>query len=142
MTEKRRMSLKQQVLQDIWAEMIYCEDQDLDGYLTGIGLDTAKLEAQYDASVQRAVAQERRVKFEAARKEVKTSAASPVFNVLLFDVSRKREVHATIKLRMANTGEMTLAARNQAIDAEQDLDNFLFMCFRLGVIDSDGNLKV
>jgi len=39
------------------------------------------------------------------------------------------------------TNDMTIAARNQKIDDEGDLDSFLEACLRLGVIDSDGNLN-
>lgn len=36
---------------------------------------------------------------------------------------------------------MTLAARNQKLDAEEDMDAFLEACIRLGIIDENGNLK-
>jgi hypothetical protein len=36
---------------------------------------------------------------------------------------------------------MTIAARNQKIEDEADLDSFLEACVRLGLIDSEGNLK-
>jgi hypothetical protein len=142
MTDKPRISLEQQVLQDIWLEMNQVQGHDLDGYLTGLGLNPAALEGQYGESYQRALVELRRAQLEAARKEVKNPAPAQIFNVLAFDIARKRQIHAVIKARMANTRQMTLAARNQSIEAEQDLDKFLFMCFRLEVIDADGNLKV
>jgi hypothetical protein len=37
---------------------------------------------------------------------------------------------------------MTIAARNQRIEAEEDLDSFLEACIKLGVIDENGNLKI
>ena len=36
---------------------------------------------------------------------------------------------------------MTIAARNQKIEDEGDLDAFLKACLRLGLIDSEGNVK-
>lgn len=36
---------------------------------------------------------------------------------------------------------MTIAARNRKIADENDLDVFLEACLRLGLIDSEGNLK-
>jgi hypothetical protein len=36
---------------------------------------------------------------------------------------------------------MTIAARNRTIEDENDLDVFLEACLRLGMIDSEGNLK-
>jgi hypothetical protein len=36
---------------------------------------------------------------------------------------------------------MTIAARNRTIEDEKDLDVFLEACLRLGMIDSEGNLK-
>jgi hypothetical protein len=56
-------------------------------------------------------------------------------------LAKKREVMAAIRDRADRTNEMTVAARNRRIEDENDLDVFLEACLRLGVIDSDGNLK-
>ena len=48
---------------------------------------------------------------------------------------------AAVRDHADRTNEMTIAARNRKIEDESDLDVFLEACLRLGVIDSDGNLK-
>jgi hypothetical protein len=59
-----------------------------------------------------------------------------------WDIARKRQIFKAVQERSLQTKQMTIAARNQKIDAEEDLDSFLEACIRLGVIDQDGNLKI
>jgi hypothetical protein len=56
-------------------------------------------------------------------------------------VTRKKQIMAAIRDHADRTKGMTIAARNRRIEDENDLDLFLEACLRLGVIDSDGNLK-
>jgi len=69
-----------------------------------------------------------------------TIGKSPTARSLLLGRGR-RHIIATIKDRADKTNEMTIAARNRTIEDENDLDVFLEACLRLGMTDSEGNLK-
>ena len=55
--------------------------------------------------------------------------------------AKKRAIHSAVTKRVDITGEMTIAARNQRIESDDDLDSFLEACLRLGLIDESGKLK-
>lgn len=134
-----RGSLRAQLLNEIAEEMSCLEGDTLNEYLSEVGFDPKELLVDFEASLKFLEASKGRRRFDAAR--VMLSSSLPKGKLLNFDVSRKRTVFAAVKERMAATGEMTVAARNQKIASEEDLDSFLEACVRLGIIDENGDLK-
>ena len=117
------------------------EGGELDQFLIEIGLDTSELLDDHSRGVKAALMAQRRARFENAKDYVRSGGSKQSATLLTFDLARKRQVLEDIKKRATQTNEMTLAARNQKIDAEEDLDSFLEACLRLGLIDDEGNLK-
>jgi hypothetical protein len=75
------------------------------------------------------------------RRRVRQKKTADSGKILSFDVARKKQIMTAVRDHADGTNEMTIAARNRKIENENDLDVFLEACLRLGVIDSDGNLK-
>ena len=134
-----RGSLRAQLLNEITDEMHELEGKALDEVLSDAGFDPQALLADFEGSVRLFGASEGRRMFEAARTAIKSARAGS--NALNLEATRKHSVFLAIKQRMATTGEMTIAARNQRMDSEEDLDRFLEACMGLGIIDENGNLK-
>src|SRR6185437_3351508 len=131
--------LRAQLLDEIIEEMHALEGEALDEFLSHSGFDPKILLADFDESVRLFEASAGRRLFEAAK--VAVSSARRKTNILNLEASRKRSVFSAVKERMATTGEMTIAARNQRIDSDEDLDRFLEACLGLGIIDENGDLK-
>jgi hypothetical protein len=91
--------------------------------------------------VDAAIAAPKRAQFEEARRLIRQRKAADSGKILSFDLAKKKQIMAAIRDRADGMNEMTIAARNRKIEDENDLDVFLEACLRLGVIDSDGNLK-
>jgi hypothetical protein len=117
------------------------QGSELDEYLAEIGFDPADLLGSFESSLASYETKAKRVRFDAARAHVAISKGRPPATLLAFELPRKREVFAAVSAHIEATGEMTIAARNQKIEAEEDLDSFLDACFRLGMIDENGNIK-
>ena len=117
------------------------EGSELDKYLAEIGFDPADLLGSFESSLASYETKAKRARLNAAREHVAISRGRPPATLLAFELPRKREVFAAVSAHIKATGEMTIAARNQKIEAEEDLDSFLDACFRLGMIDENGNLK-
>jgi len=142
MSRKQTKPLNERILAEIWDSMDALEGSALDEYLSGIGLVSEELLQHYQKSVKAAILMLRRSRFEEAQLHLRNRSLPITSNVVSFDIVRKRQILASINKRMAQTKDMTMAARNHNESAEEDLDSFLEACFRLGVIDEDGNLKV
>jgi hypothetical protein len=141
MAEDRKLLFKEQLLDEIWQEISSLKGEDLDRHLSEIGLDPDAALQQYAKTVDAAVVGLKRSRFEQAKIDVKARTAAAKTNVVLFDLARKRAIMTAIRGMAARSNEMTIAARNQKIESEQDLDSFLEACVALGVIDEEGNLK-
>jgi hypothetical protein len=141
MSNDEKLFRKEQLLGEIWDEINSLKGRALDEYLTGIGLNPDVLLEDYAKGVDAAGIASKRARFEEARRHVRLRAGARAARIVAFDLPKKRQILAAISERAARTNEMTIAARNQKIDAEQDLDSFLEACVRLGLIDEDGNLK-
>lgn len=139
MTSIDRSSLRAQLLNEITEEISCLEGDALNEYLSEVGFDPKALLVDFEVSLKFLEASKGRRRFDAARAVL--SSSLPTAKLLNFDVSRKRTVFAAVKEKMAATGDMTVAARNQKIASEEDLDSFLEACIRLGVIDENGDLK-
>jgi carbamoylphosphate synthase small subunit len=133
-------SLKETILKEMWDELCSLEGRALDEFLASASLDPAELVRRYDDNAKAAEVSVKRSRFEEAKKRVHAGHANHPFNIVSFDLSKKQKVLAAIKERAAKTNEMTIAARNEKIHAESDVDAFLEACIRLGVIDQDGNI--
>ena len=138
MSDDRNLQLKLQLLDEIWEEISSLKGKELDDYLASIGLAPDRMLHDYGKALDAAT---KRARFEEARRQVREPKAADSGKLLSFDLARKRQIQATIKDYADKTKEMTIAARNHKIDDEKDLDVFLEACLRLGLIDSQGNLK-
>jgi hypothetical protein len=141
MSDDRSLDLRKQLIDEIWDEIASLKGKELDDYLASIDVKPQDLLRDYSRARDAAIAGPKRARFEQARRLVRQNNAADSGKILSFDLAKKREVMAAIRDRADRTNEMTVAARNRRIEDENDLDVFLEACLRLGVIDSDGNLK-
>jgi hypothetical protein len=141
MTDDRSLHLKQQLLDEIWEEIGSLEGKELDEYLAGIGLGSDSLLENYAEALNAACVASKRARFEKARRELRHKSDADFGKIFSFDLAKKKAIMAAIRDHAARTNEMTIAARNQKIEDEGDLDRFLEACVCLGLIDSEGNLK-
>ena len=141
MSDDRSLDLRRQLIDEIWEEIASLKGKELDDYLASIGLSPEDLLRDYSKAVDAAIAAPKRARFEEARRLVRQKKAADPSKILSFDLAKKTQIMAAIRDRADRTNEMTIAARNRKIEDENDLDVFLEACLRLGVIDSDGNLK-
>jgi hypothetical protein len=139
MTSVGRNSLRAQLLEEVIEEMSGLEGEALDEFLYQAGFDKQDLLAEFSGWLRSSGTASGRKRFDTARALLSSPGVRA--KVLFLDPSRKQSVFVAVKERMARTGEMTIAARNQRIDSEQDLDSFLDACIELGVINEDGELK-
>jgi CHASE3 domain sensor protein len=141
MSDDRNLHLKQQLFDDIWEEIGSLKGKELDDYLASIGLSPEDLLQDYSKKMNAAIAAPKRARFEEALRLVRQKKAADFRKIVSLDVARKKQMMAAVRDHADRTNEMTIAARNRKIEDENDLDVFLEACLRLGVIDSDGNLK-
>jgi hypothetical protein len=141
MTEDRNLHLTRDLLDEIWEEISSLEGKELDDYLASVGLAPDKLLQGYAEAVAAACAAVGRTRFEEARRRLREKSSGDFSTILSFNVAKKQAIVAAIREHAAKTKEMTIAARNQKIGDEGDLDSFLEACVRLGLIDDEGNLK-
>jgi hypothetical protein len=139
MTSAERLSLRARLVEEVIDEMETLEGGALDEFLVDAGFDPATLLIDFELSLLSTNASPGRLKFEAARASLRNK--KPNAQVVHLNAARKRQVFDAIKQRMAATNDMTLAARNQKIDFETDLDRFLEACIGLGIIDENGDMK-
>jgi hypothetical protein len=138
MSDDRSLQLKRQLFDEIWEEISSLKGKELDDYLASIGLNPEDLLGDYSKAMAAAIAAPMRARFEEARHVVRQRhAGGGSAKILAFDLTRKKQIMDALK----DHPEMTRAARNGRIEDENDIDVFLEACLRLGVIDSDGNLK-
>jgi hypothetical protein len=141
METDRESSLRQELLDDILESLRSLKGAELDAYLLELGLDPDDLLVSFDAVFQDPEIAAKRRMFDAAKRRSQAQADAPSALIVSFDSARKREIFAAVKKRADATGDMTIAARNQRIGSEDDLDKLLEAWVRLGVIDESGNLK-
>jgi hypothetical protein len=141
MTDDRSLHLKRQLLDEIWEEIGSLEGKELDEYLASIDLAPDGLLQNYAEALNAACAARKRARFEEARQELRQKSSPDFGKIFSFDLAKKRAIMAAIRDHAARTNDMTIAARNQKIEDEGDLDSFLEACVRLGLIDGEGNLK-
>ena len=141
MAEDRKLQFKEHLLDEIWQEIGSLKGEDLDKHLSEIGLDPEAALQKYASIMDAAVVGLKRARFEQAKLRIKGRTAAAKTNVVTLDLVRKKEIMSAIRSMAARSHEMTVAARNQKIETEQDLDSFLEACVMLGVIDEEGNLK-
>lgn len=141
MSNNRNLHFKQQLLDEIWDELKSLKGKELDEYLTSLGMDPGNLLVDYEKALNITYAAPRRALFEEARRHIRQRNSIDKCKVLSFDLSRKKAIMTAIRNHATKTNEMTIAARNQRIEDEGDLDSFLEACVRLGLIDEEGNLK-
>jgi hypothetical protein len=142
MTDEQKLSFRERVLSEIWDEMSLLEGHELDMFLREVGLEPDELLHHYEQCVDGAALALKRSRLEEARQQIRNKNRWTSSNVVSLTVVQKRQIFATIRERTAEMKDMTVAARNQRIDAEEDLDSFLEACVKLGVIDEYGNLMV
>lgn len=141
MNKKPDGPLSERLVDELWNEISLLEGDKLDAVLRDLGLNPAELLQHYSKTVASALLTVKRLRLEEAKRHVQGRARRSS-SVTSWDTAKKRQIFKAIQERSLQTKQMTIAARNQKIDAEQDLDSFLEACIRLGVIDQDGNLKI
>ena len=141
MSDDRSLLFKRQLLDEIWEEIASLKGKDLDEYLVTVGLRPDDLLQNYANALDAACAAPKRARFEEARRQVREKKGAEFTKIVSLDLARKKQIMAAIKQHADRTHDMTIAARNQRIEDEGDLDSFLEACLRLGLIDSEGNLK-
>jgi hypothetical protein len=141
MNDNQALLLKQQLLEELWDDIGSLNGKELDEYLAGLGLTPDSLLQDYAKAFDAACTAQKRARLEQARQQLRQSAKVDFGKILSFDLRKKQQIMAAIRDHAARTKEMTIAARNQKIEDERDLDGFLEACLRLGLIDSEGNLK-
>jgi hypothetical protein len=140
MSDDRIPPLKRRLFDEIWEEISSLQGKELDAYLAEIGLAPEKLLLDYAKAMDGVFAAAKRARFEEARRHVRQQKSAHLSKIRSLDVGKKREILAAIRDYAARTKDMTIAARNQRIEDERDIDSFLEACFLLGMIDSEGNL--
>ena len=128
MSDDRSLHLKQQMLDGIWEEIGSLKGKELDEYLASLGLAPDSLLQDYAKAMEAACAAPKRAQFEEARLHVRQKKGADFGKILSFDVARKKQIMAAIRDYAAKTNDMTIAARNQKIENEEDLDSFLEAC--------------
>lgn len=140
MSENRDKRFGEELLDEVCDELSHLEGEELDEFLREVGLVPGDLLEQYTMSVDAAKRAFKRARFEEARHQVRNQSRWHPMGIRKLDLRKKQQVLAAIRDRTARTHQMTVAARNQKIESEEDLDSFLEACVRLGVIDENGNL--
>ena len=141
METDRELSFREELLDEIQQELLSLEGAALDEYLLALGLNPNDLLESFDAVFQDPEIAARRRKFMAARQRSHAPQAPLSASILSFEPSRKRAIFDAVKKRVDATGDMTIAARNRRIESDDDMDNFLEACLRLGLIDETGKVK-
>lgn len=139
MTSAERVSLRALLIEEVLDELDSLEGTELNEFLIEAGFDPKALLADFERSLPSANISPGRLKFEAARASLMEMPSDS--RLVQMDPARKRQVFAAIKRRVAATNDMTIAARNQKLDSETDLDRFLEACIGLGIIDENGDMK-
>lgn len=134
-------SLRETLIAEVSEELASLEGEALDAFLTDIGQDPATLLEQSKSALAGAVRRQKMVRLEDAREQLRRRKLPNTSIISGFDVAKKQDLLRRIKRHSEESGEMTIAARNQKIESEEDLDAFLEACLRLGLIDEDGNMK-
>lgn len=134
-------SLRDQMFEDIAAELQSLRGEALEEFLRELGHDPDNLIEMHEKALKAAQASQGKARLAAARAELDARPSSSSATILSLDIARKKVLAAAIEKRMRETGDMTLAARNRQSRPEADLDGFLEACLLLGVIDEKGDLK-
>ncbi len=137
----KNSSLRESLITEIFEEIACLEGNALDEFLIDIGEEPSTLLEQSTKALNDAVRRQKMVRFENARERILTRKIPSATIISGFELAKKQSLLKDIKKHIQESGEMTLAARNQKIESEEDLDSFLEACLRLGLIDEEGNLK-
>lgn len=130
------------LLTEIADELIKLKGEELAQFLTDIGEDPNALLEQSEAAMKSAVAEQGRARLSQARAALDAHRKANASVIVSFDLAKKRALFEAVKSKIDQTGDaVTIAARNQKIASEQDLDSVLEAFLRLGLIDEQGNLK-
>jgi hypothetical protein len=137
MSNNRSNKFSHNVFDDIWEELSSVEGDELDALLVSVGLNSSALLGDYERSLTAL----KRAHFDDARRQLRMKKPVDASKILSFNIAKKKQIAAALNAHADSTKELTIAARNQKLEAEGDLDSLLEAFLRLGLIDSDGNLK-
>lgn len=141
MSNNRSKNFSQVVFDDIWEELSSLQGDELDAFLVNVGLSPSALLEDYERSLAAAMTVSKRARLDEARRQLQMKKPVDASKILSFDIAKKRQIAAAMKAHADATKELTIAARNQKLEDEGDLDSLLEAFLRLGLIDSDGRLK-
>ncbi|RYG99168.1 MAG: hypothetical protein EON58_04865 [Alphaproteobacteria bacterium] len=133
-------SFRDRLVDEIIDEIDGLEEDELDAFLRDMDQDPDAVLKTGEAVRKSSIAEARLARLRGAQQELKANKKLNTATLLSFDLDRKRQIFDVVKQRSEATGEMTLAARNQRIDSDKDLDSFLEACLRLGLINEAGDI--
>jgi hypothetical protein len=142
MTNNSSPSLKEVLLREAWGDLENRNEADFKESLRLLDVstdDSLELFANATAAANKSI---KRLQYEAAKSAVLANEGCGPIKFASYDIAHKKEIFARVQICAANTGVMTIAARNRTITVESYIDAFLEACFRLGLIDIEGNLRV
>ena len=142
MTTSSSTSLKEVFLQEAWGDLENQSAGDFENSVKSLGISIDDSLQLFTSAVDAAKVTIRRQRYEAAKMATRVLEKQHPIKLVSYDMALKKEIFAQIQACAANTGIMTIAARNRTITGESDIDAFLEACLRLGLIDADGNLIV
>ena len=141
MSDDRDRLFKQQLIDDVWDELISLKGKELDEYIESLGLAPNDLLRKYEKALDLAHTASQRARFEEARRQVQAKKDFGSAKIVSLDLARKKQIMDAIQKYADRTKHLTIAARNQKIEDEGDLDRVLEAYVSLGLIDDEGNLK-
>ena len=142
MTNNSSASLKEILLMEAWSDLESQNTHDFEASIKSLGISADENLKLFEAAVEAAQAIIARQRYELAKVAVLANEKRHPIKLVSYDFLLKKEIFSRIQACAANTGVMTIAARNRTITAESDIDAFLEACIRLGLIDTEGNLIV
>ena len=138
--ENAKISLEEFLMNEIAEELLSVPSEEIDSYLVEAGFNPDDLVLMTHNAYEAALLKQKRKRFEAAKEYTRNHGSAPISNIASFDEAKKQKILAGIQARTDKISGLTLAARKQNLGAKEDLDAFLEGCFRLGILDKDGNL--
>lgn len=133
-------SFHESLIDEVIDEIDGLDANDLDAFLRELGEDPETLLESGRAVRKSAIAEAKLARLRSAQRELRANRTVDPTMLLSYGLDRKRAIFDKIKQRAETSGEMTLAARNNRIESDKDLDSFLEACLRLGLINEAGEI--
>lgn len=141
-TQPQVTRLSDALVAEIADELMTLKGDELAQFIADVGEDSDALLAESETAIKDAIAEQGRVRLREARDALNAHRKANPAVIVSFDLARKRALFEAVKSKIDASGDaVTIAARNQKITSEQDLDSVLEAFLQLGLIDEEGNLE-